>query len=560
MPSRILTSKPQPRRWYSKCRHHEKAALSCVRRVAGRGGARTIQANVMKSLGRLLLVALVLVLLAGCAGIFVYCFSAPAPAGGSFSLPRNINDAKSRWKLARDAEVQGGIADFADTFLYGKIDTTDATLRRESLDRSICRLTSDSQQYSGYMGSGGDAFSQDNLEEMLTSRRAVKVLQSMRALPPAKREAKCRQMFAQAFRVHTNTFRVVLENYKNPSLPKNTQSVLAMQLALCAALFAAAESGQRGLLAEEFAQLDRFRDEFELHLFSRSPPDNRPLSLFLRHVQPDHRFQVNILRLAASAATPSTNLVNEVDQACFAMGMRTKKITIAGWDAQTGGMTTRGRASVPADPSLAVTEYTFLAKGSGRFNYSLEVGRGFVEKLRSLVLDQMDPNPEEVIVTLTRKLAEEKTPNTRCAAALALGRLPTRRDPRVLSALVAALNDEDPAVARCAGIALNGEQGAGGGVVLFSGDLDSVVGLGKEADAAIPGLVRLLRQDPWKLLRDWSALVLQQLGANGSPRATAALAEVLNDPSFTNAPGVRGTLGLHAGPPVGAATSASDTK
>jgi hypothetical protein len=466
-------------------------------------------------------VALALGLLACCAGILVYCFSASARSRGGLSLPRNINDAKSRWKLASAAAARGGMSDFIYVLLDGKIDTIDATLRWESLDQSIRRLTIDREQYSGYQGGSG-INEQNNLERMLFSRRAVKVLQSIRALPAAEREAKCKQMFAQVFRVHTNAYRVILQQYENPSFPKKTRPTFAT-MALCAAMFAAAESGHGDLLADEFAQLDRFRDDLELRLFSRGLPDYIVQFGLLRVAQPDIRFQVNVLRLAGAVA-PSANLINEVDQECLGRGMRMKKITIVGWDGNIGGMT---YWFYDNDDQLA----------------SLEVGRGIVRKLRLLLLGQTEADPVVVIPALIRELTEEKTPSARCAAALALGRLSARRDPRVLSALIAALNDADPAVARCAGIALNGEQGVGGGMIMFSMDRDALVGLGAKADAAIPGLVRVLR-DPGGWVRYWSAWVLQELGANGSPQATAALAGVLEDPSFTNGPGIRRSLDL----------------
>ena len=91
---------------------------------------------------------------------------------------------------------------------------------------------------------------------------------------------------------------------------------------------------------------------------------------------------------------------------------------------------------------------------------------------------------------------------------------------------------------------------------MFSTDRDALVGLGAKADAAIPGLVRELR-DPWGWLRYWSAWVLQELGANGSPQATAALAGVLEDPSFTNGPAYRRSLDLTTTPRRRARTAAS---
>ena len=530
------------------------------RRVGFRGAGRTTGANtVMKPYWRRLVIALALVLVTGCLGIIAYGLATPARPGDSFSLPRSLDDAKARWKLASAAATRGGMGDFVDTFLHGKIDTSDATLRREGLDRSIRRLISVDWQCSGYVQSKSEQWSQDDLEQMLSNRRALKVLQSIKALPAADREAKCRRVFTQAYRMHTNVFRAILQHEEDPSFPRNNRSARATHLSLCAAMFAAAESGRRDLLADEFTQLDQLRDDLELRLFSRMPAYPESLvRMMLDYALPDSRFQINALRLASSAGATSTNLLSLVDQECLGRGMETMKITIAGWDALIGGMPLRRPSLVPLDPSQAVTEYLFFRKPGGYDFHFLEERRRFVQRLRSLVLGQTDANPDVVITALTRTLSAERTPRAQCAAVLALGRLSERRDPRVLSALIAALNDADPAVARCAGIALNGAEGVGGEGVAFNSGREALSGMGAQADAAVPGLVRLLWQDPWNSLQDWAAFALNQLGANGSSRASVALAEVLNDPSFTtNAVAFRYVHALTAPRPPPEAESAS---
>ena len=484
---------------------------------------------------------LALVLLLGCLGIIGYGLSTGPRSGTGLRLPQNLNDANARWKLASAAGAKGGMADFVDTFLYGKIDTSDAVLRRESLDRSIRRLISDDQQYFGFI-TGAD-FRESNLEEMLTSRRVVKVLLSIKRLPPAQREAKCQQMFAQVFRVHTNTFRVILQHEKNPSSPRNTQSMLATQLSLCAAMFATADSGRRDLLADEFAQLDRLRVDLELRLFSHQPPCSAGIvGVILRYAVPDTRFLASALRLAASADPASTNLLQLLDDQCRGRGMKLDTITIFDWDAQTGGAGPRRPSLVVSNATTITTLYSCFAAQRGGHLVPLDEQRQFLQTLRSLVLPRADAKPAVVIprLPLMRTLAEDESTAARCAAALALGRLPDRRDLRVLCALLAALDDKDPAVARCAAVALNGEQGAGGGGIAFSSSTrDAIVELGADAVAAIPALVRLIRQEPASpvfSMRSWAVWILKAIGDNGSANAKSAMADLINDPDLARDP------------------------
>jgi hypothetical protein len=91
----------------------------------------------MNSVWRRLGLALALAVLLGCLATIAYYILITPRSGTSLRLPQNLADAKARWKLARTAGARGGMADFVDTYLYGKIDTSDAILRRESLDLSL---------------------------------------------------------------------------------------------------------------------------------------------------------------------------------------------------------------------------------------------------------------------------------------------------------------------------------------------------------------------------------------------------------------------------------------
>jgi hypothetical protein len=224
------------------------------------------------------------------------------------------------------------------------IDNLIKVLEKEGLDESIDRLVRDDQQYYHPGYNSDTKFAQLCLEVMLSARRSIKVLQSLKNLPVQQQEMKSKEVFARAFQLHTNTFRIILERRANPSLPRNTQSTRATQLALCVAMFAAADLGFKEVLAEEFTQLDSFKEQMK----SRLP-------LMERYYVPDNRFQVNVLYLLASRiSSESTQLLGAVDEECIRANMRKNEIPIVTWNART---TWFDRVGSAMDTNNGVTRY-----------------------------------------------------------------------------------------------------------------------------------------------------------------------------------------------------------
>jgi hypothetical protein len=260
-------------------------------------------------------------------------------------------------------------------------DTELAATKRERLEESIDQLIRDSQQYFWYLDSHNGA--QNNLERMLAARRAVRVLQTIKKLPPEEREAKCYYMFARAFAVHTNTFRAIMLHDEDPSAPRNNQSMLATQESLAAAMFATAEFGRRDMLSQQFAQFDRFRENLELRWRTHPSPQKEHL---LDYFRPDNRFVVNVLRLAALAdGGDGGKAAGMVDAECRRAGMTTTQVPVVAWDARATWFEQR-RGLGDMDVSRGVTTYVFYDwNPEDRLHPELRQDK-VLETVRSLVL------------------------------------------------------------------------------------------------------------------------------------------------------------------------------
>ena len=232
---------------------------------------------------------------------------------------------------------------------------------------------------------GVNPFAQWDLEHVLRTPRAVKVLQDIQKLPPGDCRAACRNLFARAFQAQTNFFDRFIRRLDDPTIPQKNLPVHCSSLTLALAMFATADSGQRDLLADQFAQLDRYVDEGKSRLGSRQTEKAR---LFLQMFPwwifpvPDNRFQVNVLRLAALRER-SGKLLSLVDAECDRLGMEKTEMPVERWEAVTGFENRTQR-----DSSNAMTNYIFYYS----HDFDLDMGHNItggqealIRKLRFIV-------------------------------------------------------------------------------------------------------------------------------------------------------------------------------
>ena len=239
-----------------------------------------------------------------------------------------------------------------------------ATLKEESLDQSSVLLMGDREQYffpfAGMSKFGEDV--QQDLEQVLSDRRFVKVLQEIESLPKSEGKAKCELLFSRAFQSHTNGCRVAIDFALDPSatIPTNSESLymLSGQMTLSAALFIAADTANLDLLEKQFAQLDQWRAEIEplARVQDRHGKIAARPALGDSVITPDYRLQVNVLRLAA-LRSGNAEMLKQVDEACAGIQMTTDTIPIVAWNAETTVFELLPDS--PLDTSKGVTTYTF---------------------------------------------------------------------------------------------------------------------------------------------------------------------------------------------------------
>jgi hypothetical protein len=178
---------------------------------------------------------------------------------------------------------------------------------KNRIDNSIERLLSDPKAYEIHQMSV--KFAEANLDDVLNSPLPSEVLHTIKTLPLNDREKKCKDIFARAFQSHTN---VIWVNYKklfNTNSPSSRYSTRNTQLTVCVALYATAEMGAQGLLAEELAQINRLKTEMDQRILTDYANSKRFASGFApefitfcmhRYYFPDNCFQTNVLNLVAA--------------------------------------------------------------------------------------------------------------------------------------------------------------------------------------------------------------------------------------------------------------------
>jgi hypothetical protein len=197
-------------------------------------------------------------------------------------------------------------------------------LEKETWDQSIENLLTNGNQYfEGYINS--TSFGEYELETILTSKRAVKVLNTLQALPPEERIQKCRELFDRVMTAHEDV---------HLSDPEKHRGALTPRYAVSLALFATADTGRRDVLAEEFARLDEFEKKNAIHaekLFT-----NKFMRDFQKEVWvPQQRFQLNVLRLAVARDPNGGDALQKIDACCLSNKMTAAEFPIARWDSRT---------------------------------------------------------------------------------------------------------------------------------------------------------------------------------------------------------------------------------
>jgi hypothetical protein len=290
-----------------------------------------------------------------------------------------------------DPDDEEALRRFENPVMRGRIDGIVAGLEKEDFARSVDQmlLGSDLQ----FMWPGFDSERSGNpqvdLERMLSSRRAIKIMNHIQGLPARDRVITCEALFAKAFQVHTNLFSVWVLMGTDPKIePKS--SVMCSRLAIVLAMFATADGGDRALLAKQFGQLDRFMDDANRVIAVQPPKSKAHLSTYIPlFFPPDNRSQINLLQLAADRETNhSSNLFGQVERELEQANMVKSEAQIVPWNARTTYFETRWVGG-KVDTNKHVTIYRFYDYGfggTGVSEFDKPAQEALVKKLRGIVL------------------------------------------------------------------------------------------------------------------------------------------------------------------------------
>jgi len=268
-----------------------------------------------------------------------------------------------------------------------------ATLKGETLDRSSELVSGDYEQYFFPFVPRAVVGGEEDLEQLISTRRFWKVLLEMKELSETEERNRCERLFFDAFAKHTNICYAMAKWVTDPSAPENHRSVLGTRMAMAAAMFVAADTGKLDVLEKQIDRLRKWRNEFEpiAKLPDRRFPSNYVSAVEDLVITPDYRFQVNVLRLAA-LRSGNLGALKEVDEACAAIHMKSNTLPMVRWDAQTTILEVLPDS--PLDTSEGVTEYTFYDWSDTMTFNRIRFGntwpaddeeKAFIEKLGSIV-------------------------------------------------------------------------------------------------------------------------------------------------------------------------------
>ena len=246
------------------------------------------------------------------------------------------------------------------------------------------RLLTDNVQYSepGYHSSVLGA--QLDLERMLSSRRCIKVFAELGKVNPSQRESRCRELFLRVFNAHTNALEENLLIADDPKHPLPKLSMPSTHMALCAAIFVAADFGYADLVSEELVQVDKLLARFDAKVAAHTPALPPAAVTSMRgHCGVDNRFVLNVLYLCAQRAADKHQAVGQIEQECSYMGMQKSQIPIVPWNAATTRF--EGLVGSPMDASKGVKTYSVYDWNIGDLNAHLARQNELLSRVRLIL-------------------------------------------------------------------------------------------------------------------------------------------------------------------------------
>ena len=262
-----------------------------------------------------------------------------------------------------------------------RINALIATLENETWDESVRNLVSDGNEYLSpwYLSR---KFEQGDLDMMLSSRRSIKILNTLEALSMKERIERCKELFNKVAEMYEASVRSMDEPASDTGKEKLTANP---RFAFCAALFATAETGDLGLLADQCSKVDNLRKRveayFDAHKTNYSKID---VELGLKFSVPDQSCMMTVLRLAASRSRSNPELLGKIDALCQE-NMTSDELPIVPWNART----TWFENQEGMDTRRGVTTYRIFRWKETDMLVNDDAQRELVAKVLDLVLDDL---------------------------------------------------------------------------------------------------------------------------------------------------------------------------
>lgn len=254
-------------------------------------------------------------------------------------------------------------------------------LEHESLEESLARLT----QFEEKMVAAGSISQEPTprvaTEQVLSSRRYLKVRAQLAQLPPQTARRHCLGAFAAAHRRQRETIERIIQHWLDPTQPPNEVSLQGNYVGVCAALLLSAEFAPEHTcrLLGEVRSFDR-----GLHRLVEQHPAQltTPATEFFLYAMPDLRFCINALLVSLRQADSDDAARGFLRQALSDQDFEVAGFAVARWNAPV----------VPFDFSQAVLGDRIPAadvEATWHFVRSWGIRLRYDESARDVALDRL---------------------------------------------------------------------------------------------------------------------------------------------------------------------------
>lgn len=205
------------------------------------------------------------------------------------------------------------------------------SIKSESIEQLVESLADDSHvRYPGILTGLDDA--QLCWPYVLSNRRAIRLLAVSRDQDAAARAALIRKAYDFTFETHKQAIERVIASYKDPSNPKNSQSLTGSRIGVCCTLFLTADCEGREATARRVDQVREFARDIRQELADSKDLPEMVHFVIGRFLEPDSAFYVSlIMHLTPEEQRAAVLAESGLDQ----MGSLTT-VDLSEWDAEPG--------------------------------------------------------------------------------------------------------------------------------------------------------------------------------------------------------------------------------